>query len=460
MRRSNPISSGAFRFAVAIAAVFAFGSVVLLVIVEQAVSHYAAEALSDSVSAETDILVGEDRAQARAELVRAVTVHEGSVRERQFRYLLLAPGGRRLAGSLPLGEAKSGWRRFSVRDPTDPEQHNRPIPLLAQGVRLDDGALLVVAGDMSDLNDLGAGLGRFTLVFGLLVTALALIGGLIVGGVFLRRLDSVNRAIERIVEGSFSERLPSIGIAPEFDLLSANLNRMLTRIEALMEGLRQVSTDIAHDLRTPLSRLRQRLERMQATAGWTPLAADVDAAIEQTDDLLAIFAALLRIGALESHGNREHFRPVPFGELARRVFDAFEPVAQDLGHALTLDIVGEPLVLGDAELLTQAASNLIENAITHTPVGSAIQLIVEQREGVVRLIVADDGPGIAEEERGRVLRRFYRLDRSRSTPGAGLGLALVAAIVALHDAEFELLDNRPGLRLEITFQHLGEVSNL
>lgn len=452
MLRARPFSSGAFRFALLIAAVFAAGSVALLFVVERAVSHYAAEAASDSVSAESDILVGEDRSLGRAELIRAISRHEHAVRERQFRYILISPDGSRLAGMLPESKTQLGWRHMVIRDADDPEQHGRPIPLLADAVRLADGSTLVVAGDLSDLVDLRHRLEQFTVAFGVLITTLALAGGLVVGGVFVRRLDGVNRAIERIVGGRFSERLPAIGIAPEFDVLTANLNRMLDRIEALMEGLRQVSTDIAHDLRTPLTRLRQRLEQMQGDGQRSPSREQVEAAVAQTDELLAIFGALLRIGALESRGNRERFAPVDLGSIAERIGDAFLPVAEDSDHQLKTQSAAGVTVVGDRELLTQAITNLVENAINHTPPGSSVILQVSSEGGVGRVSVIDDGPGIPLEERAKVLRRFYRSDRSRATPGAGLGLALVAAVAGLHDADLMLSDNSPGLRATLSLR--------
>ena len=201
--------------------------------------------------------------------------------------------------------------------------------------------------------------------------------------------------------GSLSERLPAIGMSAEFDDLSTNLNLMLDRIEALMVGMRQVSTDIAHDLRTPLTRLRQRLEDMkEGLSGPEPVTEEqIEAAIAQTDSILAIFRALLRISSLEAGAGKQRFAEVNLSEMLDRVFHAYLPVAEDAHHILSADIEPAVKVRGDAELLTQAITNLIENALVHTLPGSHIGLSVRQAEDGVTLAVADDGLGIPVEER-------------------------------------------------------------
>jgi len=264
MRKLSLLRSGAFRFAILIAAIFAIGTGVLLAQVEQSVNRYATEVASDSVAAELAVLQGEDRTAGRAELIRSITLREQAVREHQIRYLLVDSQAHRLAGSIPAAAARVGSYDLVLPaiDHGD-EGDGAAVSLMAVGVRLSDGAILVVGSDTSDLRDLRQTLGLSTMEFGIGISLLALIGGLVVGTIFLRRLDRVNHAVGRIMLGSLSERLPAIGMSAEFDELSTNLNRMLDRIEALMAGLRQVSTDIAHDLRTPLTRLRQRLEDMK-----------------------------------------------------------------------------------------------------------------------------------------------------------------------------------------------------
>lgn len=450
MREFSPLRSGAFRFALMMAAIFATGAAALLFMVEQSVSRYAREVARDGIAAEVEVLRNESRATGTPEMIRSVARRENAVREHQLRYLLVDRSGKYLAGSLPASMAQPGWRTVTLpnRDPRN-DDGAATMSLTALGVRLGDGATLVVASDASDLEELRWKLGVSSAAFGTLITALALIGGFVVGSVFLRRLDRVNRSVERIMQGSLAERLPTIGMSPEFDHLSANLNRMLVRIEALMEGVRQVSSDIAHDLRTPLTRLRQRLETMKENAAGSATEQEVDAALAQIDEILAIFRALLRISALEAGTGRQRIAEVDLSDVVLRVVDAYRAVAEDAGHELSALV--EPDVIGqaDPEILTQAMTNLIENAIIHTPPGSRIWVSLERRADGIALSVADDGPGIPLPERERVLDRFYRLDRSRGTAGAGLGLALVSAAARSHHARLRLTDNRPGLRTEL-----------
>jgi signal transduction histidine kinase len=226
-------------------------------------------------------------------------------------------------------------------------------------------------------------------------------------------------------------------------------------MQGLMEGLRQVSSDIAHDLRTPLTRLRRRLEDALATPRRNP-ESDVliHDAVAQVDEILATFSALLRLAQLEGGAGRQAFRTVDLSELAQRLREAYEPVAEDQGKELTAEIAPNVLIVGDEELLTQLVSNLIENAFAHAPSSSPVVLRVGTREDRALLAVSDCGPGVPAHERQEVLRRFYRLDRSRSTPGAGLGLAMVQAIAQLHAGEVELGDNAPGLIASVWFPRL------
>lgn len=441
------LSSGAFRFAFAMALVFAIGAAALLMVVNRSIDHYTADAVADATSSEVAILAGEDRSLGRAELVAAIARHQRAMVERRLRYLLVDPAGRRIAGDLPVGAAWIGSREIRLRGCA--HGRNCVVPLATQGVRLSDGAILVVANDVTDLVALRHELSGFTKRVGTAIALFVLVGGLATGGLFLRRLDRVNAAIARIIGGRFAERLPPIGMGPEFDRLSANLNAMLDRIETLMDGLRQVSIDVAHDLRTPLTRLRQRLERLERHVP-EGSRGEVRETIAQADHVLEIFAALLRIGAMESGRAREAFARIDLAALLRRIGAAYAPEIEDGGRSLVLDLAQDALVLGDETLLAQAVANLIENAVAHTPTGTRIGLSLLARQADVSIIVEDDGPGIPVDERDKVLRRFYRLDRSRSTVGAGLGLALAAAVARVHDGDLVLGHASPGLRATLT----------
>jgi signal transduction histidine kinase len=270
--------------------------------------------------------------------------------------------------------------------------------------------------------------------------------------VLLRRVDAVNRTARAIMDGDLSQRIPVVGPRDELGGLAEGLNRMLARIEELMESLRHVSSDIAHDLRTPLGRMRQRLEtcRMK-TRSKAEYEAAIEAAIEDADGILKTFEAMLRIAQIEAGARRARFSPVNLSEVADNVAEAFGAVAEDEGKRLVATVEAGVAVTGDRELLTQMLANLTENALRHTPAGTRVDLCLERVNGEIRLTVSDTGPGIPPEERERVFRRFYQLDESRSTPGSGLGLSLVAAVAKLHNTTVLLEDNNPGLRVSVTF---------
>lgn len=452
MRWAEGFRSGAFRFALLLALAFAASATLLLVVVERSISRYAVAATEGGLKSESAILQGEDREGGRADLLKAIDRHRRAGGGEAFRYQLMDATGRMSINELGDSPAKIGWGSTVVLEHPGRRARTRHEIFRSLGAALADGSVLVVATDTYDVQDLRERLDSFTILAGLGITLFALFGGYLAGGLFVRRLDSVNAAIGRIMAGNVAERLPTIGISREFDQLSANLNAMLDRMEALMEGLRQVSTDIAHDLRTPLTRLRQQLETMREAGSAELYEAGVDGAIGQVDEILAIFRALLRIGTLEGGAGRQRFETVDLSEIAGRVVAAHQPVAEDDGKSLVAEHAPGVLVEGDAELLAQMLTNLIDNAIRHTPIGSRIVSKLVSVDGAVVASVSDDGPGIPADERVHVVKRFYRLDRSRHLPGAGLGMALAAAIAALHAARFELLDNQPGLKVQLSFR--------
>lgn len=451
----NVLRSGAFRFAVLFAAVFAVGSLLVLVAVQRQIEGYAVAATDGTLSNEAKVLASEYRALGLSGLTDAIRRHSHTGKDPQFRFRLVRGDGIRIAGDLPSGVRLDGRGTLSVREVNVAVRGEAMETFQTLGTALPDGLHLVVATDTFDVRALMARLRAFTLACGVGITLFALVGGYFVGSLFVRRLHGVNTSVSRIMAGAMDERLPAIGMGPEFDELSSNLNLMLDRIQGLMEGLRQVSTDIAHDLRTPLTRLRQQLEALRGQQTIDAYDAGIDVSLEQTDEILAIFRALLRIGTLEGGAGRGRLAPVDISEIVERVGLAYEPVAEDAGKRLETCIEPGLAVLGDGELLAQMFTNLVENALIHTPPGTRLTLRVAHRGGSVLAEVADDGPGIPPEERDKVLVRFYRLDASRSTPGSGLGLSLVRAIAALHDAPLLLEDNRPGLRISVRFPLSG-----
>jgi signal transduction histidine kinase len=272
----------------------------------------------------------------------------------------------------------------------------------------------------------------------------------------LRRVEQVNRTAERVVAGNLSDRVPLRGSGDEFDQLASNLNGMLDQIERLMTGMREVTDNVAHDLKTPLARLRARLEL--ALLGGVDAAAQnaaIRGAIDEADRMLATFNALLSIAEAEAGAGRGRTSPLDLAEIARGAVELYEPMAEEQGFALQFH--GEPgaMVRGDRNLLSQAIANLIDNALKYgagegeRP--NEIRLSVHNGEGRAVLEVCDRGPGIPAGDREAVLDRFVRLEPSRSTPGNGLGLSLVRAVAHLHGSTVELRDNAPGLKVQLEF---------
>ncbi|WP_159981364.1 MULTISPECIES: HAMP domain-containing sensor histidine kinase [unclassified Novosphingobium] len=447
--KPGPMRSAAFRFALLLAAVFAIGAAALLVVVQQQIGRYATEATNGGLRAEMTVLEGEYAQLGQSGLLDAMARHAGGRPEAPYRYLLLDADGRRLFGDLPGTVTLNGWSTVEVTERAPENGQIRQENMTTLGARLPNGLALVVASDNYDVQMLRRRLGRFTLMSGLGITLFALLGGYLTGRLFLRRLARVNHAVDRIIDGDRGERLPMIGFGPEFDDLTHNLNRMLERNAAAMEALRQVTTDIAHDLRTPLSRLHQRLEQMQDSSVIEP--AMVEDALAQTAGIFATFQALLRIGSLEGGVGRKWFTRFDLSELMDRIHQAYAPVAEDSGQRYLANHAQGVMVEGDAELLAQLFTNLIENAIVHTPVGSTITSSLSIDGGVLLVEVRDTGNGIPLAERANVFRRFYRLDASRNTEGSGLGLALVSAIATLHGAKISIVDSDVGLVVRATF---------
>lgn len=285
----------------------------------------------------------------------------------------------------------------------------------------------------------------------LLLTGLGL--GFLLGRRTEQRIIGIRTALLDAADGNLARRAPVDGRTDDLSRVSEAINDALDRLQALVESQHQISADIAHDLKTPIQRLRQRLER--AKPGDEKTALVVEESIADADAIISTFQALLRIAQIEGGARRERFQSVDLIEICQSVASAFEAVAEDEGHSFVCDVPGAPVpVFGDRELLTQLAANLVENAIRHCPQPAAIVLRVFVDDDVPCLQVTDTGPGIPADERERVLRRLYRLEKSRTTSGNGLGLSMVKAISDLHGAKIGLGDNEPGLSVTVSFPPL------
>jgi signal transduction histidine kinase len=382
-------------------------------------------------------------------------------------YLVTTATGEGLAGNVGSLEPgvldHPGWLETNYRRLEAPEGTDHRA--LVQVVQLPGGFRLLVGRDLEErerLFGIIANAGQWSLA---LVIVLGLAGGFFVSRRVLNRVEAMTDKAQTIMAGDLAGRLPVAGTGDELDRLAEHLNAMLERIEALMRGLKEVSDNIAHDLKTPLTRLRNRCEQaLRGSAGVADYRAALEATIAESDELIRTFNALLMIARAESGQARDNMTEFDAAEIVRDVGELYEPLADEKGIALTVEAPAAAPVRGNRELVSQALANLIDNAIKYAwpngeVNGAPAEIVVKAGNDGERiaLSVADRGPGIAEADRGRVVERFVRLEQSRSAPGSGLGLSLAAAVARLHGGELKLEDNHPGLRSTIALPRAGPV---
>lgn len=349
---------------------------------------------------------------------------------------------------------KEGWLDFKLDRPDD---SNREFSARARTLEVDDRFNLLVGQDMKDLASLKALVGR-ALVGGLLLTlVLGIIGGIMMRQTLRSRLGAINQTSRKIMMGDLRMRITTRGTGDEFDELATNLNSMLDQIEHGMDGVRRVSDNIAHDLKTPLARLKNRVEELKIKVAGNPEEeAAVDQIIHEADGLLATFNALLRIARIEYSEQRKGFKPVDVNSILYDLQELYEPLIEERGQTLLVEI-SKPMVLAaDRDMLFQAFANLLDNAIKYTPEQGNITIKAFKESKKWHIEISDNGPGIPEAEYEKVTQRFYRLDQSRSTPGSGLGLALVYAVLKLHQLELSFSDNKPGLSVRVTIDQSSQ----
>ena len=443
--------SVAWRIAVGYAVLFMSSVIVLLSLIYWSSAGYMDQQVDAVIEAEVQGLAEHYRIRRLRGLRDLVAERIARNPASSSIYLLADPAFRLLVGNLdgwPEGvRSLDQWIEFDLY--TEGDDPSRTHRARARHFELPGGFHLLVGRNMRDLEQMRSAVIR-AVAWGIGITAVLALGGAWrIRRNVTARIESINRTSRRIMEGELSERIESHGSGDEFDELIANLNAMLDRIETLMDDVRRVSDNVAHDLRTPLGRLRTRLERLRDADGAS--VALVDAALGEADQMLATFNALLRIARIETERRRRAFELLDLAAIGNDVADLYAPLAESRDITFRHSGIEAP-VHGDADLLFQSLANLLDNAMKYTPQGGAVTLHITSDDNTVTVVVADSGPGVPSGEREAVLRRFYRLEQARNTPGSGLGLSLVAAVAQLHEAALTLDDNAPGLAVRLRFE--------
>lgn len=397
--------------------------------------------IEETVAAEYQAVSNAGAAGAKA----LIDQHAVPVIDEGYIYLLLAPDGTKLAGQLPAAAPREGWQEIV------PPNGEEDEPFIANGAFLPDGAFLLVGHDAHTLHD-ALELVEEGLVWMLAIAVpLSLLTAVVSSALIFRRLEAINRLSLDIRRGHLDRRIPIGTRNDEFDRLAAHLNGMLDGIQDLTDSLRQVTNNIAHELRTPLTRIHNKVE----AARRQPLSPEdakqvLDSTVEELDGLLNAFGALLRIAYIDAGTLRSGFKEFELSETLAALAEDFEPIARDGGKQLTAQIAPGLRFFGDKRLVVQMLVNLLENAIAHSG-GDRIALSAETTSDGIEVRVSDNGIGIPEPDRKKVFQRFYRLKKEGASTGYGLGLSLVAAIAKLHRIGVALMDNAPGLRVDLRF---------
>ena len=431
MRRRRHFHTATFRLAGLYLLLFALSAGLLAALLYFQVRTALQNEARTQIANEVRLLLYEYREDGIDELLEETEERiEKSPSPDRLLYMVQNPAGRVIFDRVATAEPPYGWRQVAGAQPT-----------LFFFEPLVNGYVLGVGKEMAALAAIERAMRRALLSAAFAVLLLGLAGGIFLSRRTLAQLEAINRTAQAIGAGQLAQRIPLRDTGDELDELGRTLNGMFDRIETLVANVRQVSTGIAHDLRTPLARLRNRLELLQGSR--TAIKPeDLAGAVAEVDDILQTFAALLRLAELETGQLKAGFSRVDMAALVQQMVAAYQPVAEDDDKSLATGTVATAVVTGDRDLLQQLLANLLENALQHGGAGCAVVVTLTSDGEDIVLAVADNGPGIPAAERERLLKPFQRLDGSG---GTGLGLALVAAIAQLHDGRIELLDNQPGM---------------
>jgi signal transduction histidine kinase len=434
-------------------ALFAGSVLLLLGFIYWSTVAFIVQKTDVSIKTEISWLAELYREQGLNSLLSTVTERSrGGDRETSV-YAVSGPGTKILAGNL-LGlpdpdKSRNGWLNFSYGDS---RASGRVLQIRGRSYQLDN-YFLFVGRDIRENIALQQLIVR-ALLWGLaIMSILGLFGGILMSRRVLRHIEQINQTTREIMAGDLSRRIPTNGSADDFDQLATNLNSMLDEIARLMSGIRNVSNSVAHDLRTPLTRLRNQLETLHDDLGKnSPHNQQVERSIADADQLLSTFSGLLRIARIEAGSLKAKIKQVNLAALIQDAAELYEAVAEAKQIQINTEIKDSVTVLADRDMIFQAVANLLDNAIKYTQEGGKVVLKVTQTGRAAEIEVADNGPGIPAFEYDKVVQRFYRLDQSRNTKGNGLGLSLVEAVVNMHDATLIFSDNQPGLRVTIQFK--------
>ncbi|MFW5825550.1 MAG: ATP-binding protein [Marinobacter sp.] len=458
MKLLSQLRTSTFQLALLYMVVFATSVFLLLAFIYWRTAGFMTAQTDETIEAEIAGLAEQYRGRGANGLITIIRERVARDPNAKSLYLLTTDEYLKLAGNLngwPVESRSQGnWINFTLDESlgwTGPPRKARARIFEVQG-----GLRLLVGRDVDDLNTLKS-LIETAINWGMGITlALALLGGFMMSRSTTRRIEVINNTSRKIMNGHLSKRIPTRGTQDDFDQLAENLNQMLDRIVYLMEGIRHVSDSIAHDLRTPLTRLRNQLETTLMLVDNDEARDQAAKAVAEADQLLATFNALLRIARLETRGNTTaDMRPVSLGLLVRDGCELYEALSEDKSQTFIQDIDDEVTVEGDRDLLFQMVSNLIDNAIKYTPEKGEIvvKVVLEGQTAVFE--VADSGAGVPDDEKDQIFQRFYRVGKSRSMPGNGLGLSLVSAVADIHQGSIDVLDHypgaeKPGLRVRVS----------
>ncbi|MGH8552564.1 MAG: ATP-binding protein [Methylococcales bacterium] len=455
MRNISLFRSSTFLLTMSYVSVFTLSTLMLMAFIYLHTSSYMAQQTDATIESEINGLKESYRHDGISGLTQLIANRTAPESVSSVLLLLVDPELNVVVGNLKrwpdVAGTPDGWLNFQMDQEQQPVDAS-PHWARARRFRLAEGFFLLVGRDLHALEMSRNAIAK-TLTWGLVIAAiLAMVSGLAITRRLLRRIEMINQTSHEIMNGDLSRRIPTDHTGDDFDQLSANLNIMLDRIEELMEGVRRVSDNIAHDLRTPLARLRNHLDELRSDFHQRGDADLIEQAIQEADGLLQTFNALLRIARIESERQPDYLVDVNLGALISDAADLYEPLAEEKSQTLKLSIPeSETLIRGDRGLLSQLLANILDNAVKYTPMAGIIQINLSVIANVVRLMIVDSGNGIPINQREKVFQRFYRLESSRSSPGNGLGLSLVAAVAALHNARIRLEDNDPGLQVIIDF---------